>query len=260
MPYTYPLYPSPTSGSGTATGRVPGLLGMPAPAEDLRRQFPGLGKINKALSSDIFAGLEGQLSPGTVNALQDASAAWGAGAGMPGSQLARFRFGRNLGLTAEDLKNKAIQQYNQTIPTVSGTQTVSPALQNEIATQNALNLAAPDPTKAQSHAEDLFKQYLAGMGGPGGGIRFGGGGYSPPGSSSDWRTGNANFENYGPTPVGNAMGWSEPTTSTATADPFAGWQMSYGDAAASGSGSFYAGTQEGYQDFTSPDWFDPFEM
>jgi hypothetical protein len=162
---------------------VPGQVALPRPAADLRNQLPNLGRINSQIGTDIQAGLEGQLSPGTVNALQDYNAAWGIGSGMPLSGLSNFRLGRNIGRFAEDLKNTAIGQYNQTIPTISRTQTVDPALQFQIAEQNAVNRSAPDPTAAGSHAEGLYQEYLnrlgqspgrvggpvTGLGGPAGG-------------------------------------------------------------------------------------------
>ena len=73
-----------------------------------------------------------------------------------------LRYGglRNLGLATEDLQNKGISNYNSTIPTISSTQTVNPALQSEINSQNATNAAAPDPGRAASYAQGMFDKYL----------------------------------------------------------------------------------------------------
>jgi hypothetical protein len=155
---------------------VPGIIDVPKPAQDLGAQYPNLGRTNAALSSDILAGLQGQLSPGTLRDLQDFNAAQGVASGMPLSGFNTSRLGRNIGLTAEGLKNTAIGQYNSTIPTISGTQTVNPALQTSISESNAINSSAPDPTAAASHAEQLYQRYLQGLSNPGGGINRGGGG------------------------------------------------------------------------------------
>jgi hypothetical protein len=58
------------------------------------------------------------------------------------------------------MQNQGLQQYNQLIPTVSGTQTVRPETQIGVAEQNALNRAAPDPGQAASYAQILFDRYL----------------------------------------------------------------------------------------------------
>jgi hypothetical protein len=158
---------------------VPGIIDVPKPAQDLGAQYPNLGRTNAALSSDILAGLNGQLSPGTLRDLQDFNAAQAVGGGMPGSGLFRNRLGRNIGLSAEALKNQAISQYNSTVPTISGTQTVNPALQTSISESNAINSSAPDPTAAASHAEQLYQRYLQGLSNPGGGINRAGGGGQP---------------------------------------------------------------------------------
>jgi hypothetical protein len=172
------LNPQPTSGQGPH-GAVPGQLGLPNPAADLAGQIPGLSSLNSAASSGIAGKLRGELSPGTLNALKNASAQFGVSSGMPGSGLSSNAFLGNVAGASEAQQAAGIQEYNSFIPTVSGTQTVSPALQNEIATQNSLNAAAPDPTQAASYAMQLFNMYLQqmgrGSGGGGGASRYGGG-------------------------------------------------------------------------------------
>lgn len=178
MPYTYNANPQPRAGQGVY-GRVPGNINMPNPAGDLGNQLPGLPRLNSAVSNDIYAGLQGQLSPGTLNDLRDFNASWTNSMGLPyNAGIGRTRLGRNIGQSAEALKNQAIGQYNATVPTISGTQTVNPGLQTQIAEQNSLNSAAPDPAAANSHAEQLWRDYMNRMaqGGPAGGIRGGGGG------------------------------------------------------------------------------------
>ena len=136
-------------------------VNMPKPALDLGAQFPNLAQANTGVSNVINSQLMGQLSPDTINQIKDQGAAWGVSSGMPGSQLADNNSLRNLGLTKFAVQNQGVQNYNQTIPTISKTQTVDPSLTADINLQNATNAAAPDPGKAASYAQDLFQKYLS---------------------------------------------------------------------------------------------------
>lgn len=176
------LSPSPTTGQG-AYGAVPGQLGLPNPLGNLVGVLPQLPQINQGVSGAINSASQGQLSPDVLAQIRDNSANYGVSSGMPGSGLAANRGLRDIGRTSLDQQHWAAQAYPGFVGAVSGTQTVSPALQNEIATQNALNRAAPDPNKAASAAQKLFNDYLAKMGGsggsksPAGGYGGGSGGY-----------------------------------------------------------------------------------
>jgi hypothetical protein len=167
-------YIAPTGGQGIY-GAVPGQTPFPQPYEDLSAIYPNLGETNAAMSRNIMAGMAGQLPQDVVNQIRDRSAAFGVSSGMPGSGLARNRGARDLGLTSLDMMKWATQAYNQTIPTISNTQTLSPALQAEINQMNAINSAAPDPTAAGRHAEDLYNRSLSrtSAGGGGGYARVG---------------------------------------------------------------------------------------
>lgn len=169
------LNPLPESGT-TAFGEVPGQLGLPNPAGDLGKQIPNLQGLNTGASDLINSELGGQLSPATLHALQNAGATFGIQSGMPGSGLSFNRLYGNIAGATEARQRQGLEDYSRFIPTVSGTQTVRPELQNEIASQNALNKAAPNPAKAASYAQQLFDQYLQKMRGPGGGT----GGYGGP--------------------------------------------------------------------------------
>lgn len=171
------LNPAPTSGVGPF-GAVPGQLGLPDPMGDLTKALPGLPKVNEAATGVLMSQLNGELSPQTVNAIQDAAARFGVSSGMPGSGLAWNRALRDLGLSVEGQQQKGLQNYGPFIGTVSGTQTLNPGLQAEIANTNAINAAAPDPTKAASYAQMLFQQYLQSIGG--GGPAGGTGAFSNP--------------------------------------------------------------------------------
>lgn len=182
--------PAPRGGNGPF-GAVPGPVGLPNPSGDLSAAYPNLSGTNSAVSGDILAGLNGQLSPGTLRQLQDYNAQYATASGMPGTNaisgtLANNRGARDLGSFTENLKNKAIDQYNATIPTVSRTQTVTPELQTQIADRNSVYGAAPDPTQAQNYARQLFNQYYQGLRNPAGGTGnySGGGGAGIPAGGS----------------------------------------------------------------------------
>lgn len=144
-------------------GSVPGAIGTPNPYGDLGSVYPNLSGTNAAASQAILGELRGQLSPETLANINNAAATYGVTSGMPGSGLAINKGPRDIGLATEDLQRKGVQDYNATIPTVSGTQTVSPALQTEIADRNSVYAAAPNPRDAQTYAQDLFNKYLATM-------------------------------------------------------------------------------------------------
>ncbi len=201
----YNLNPTPMQGNGPF-GMVPGQLGLPNPAGDLAGQVPGLAGLNQQVSDTIGSYLGGELPPDVIAGIRDAAAKFGVTSGMPGSGLARNIVPRDIGLTSLDLKNRGLAAYNSFIPTVSGTQTVRPELQNQIAEQNAVNASAPNPGQAQSYAKQLFDQYLARLsqGGRGSSSPAGGTGMFASGSaSSPSRFGAGNSGNIGPTtPLG----------------------------------------------------------
>lgn len=174
---SFNLNPYPTMGSG-AFGFVPGQLGLPSPASDLGAVYPGLQNQNKQIGNTISAQLGGKLSPETQMALQDYTSSWGASNGMPGSNalpgtIANYRGARDLGLATEKLQQQGIQNYGSIIPTISQTQTVTPALQAEIANINAINAAAPNPQARADYLQDLFKDTVSYMRGPMGDFSLG---------------------------------------------------------------------------------------
>jgi len=166
-PATQPSYttggfdytPAPTAGRG-AFGAVPGAIGVPDPAADLSAQIPGLQGLNQQASSNILQQLRGELSPNTVAAIQDASAQWGVGSGMPGAGLSINRGLRDVGRTSEQVQQQGQQNYGALASTVANTQTASPELQAQIGMQNAINAAAPDPTVAANYSQSLFNNYM----------------------------------------------------------------------------------------------------
>jgi len=159
------LNPAPQTGQG-AYGMVPGVLSMPNPAGDLSAQLPGLSTLNATASSDLQSKLGGTLSPGTQAALQNAAATYGVTSGMPGSQLTWNSLYGNIAGASEAQQQQGLQDYPSLTGAVSSTQTVSPALQTEIASTNATNAAAPNPAASASYAQQLFNEYLQAMRGP----------------------------------------------------------------------------------------------
>ena len=195
------LNPNPQTGVMNPYGAVPGSISavptttisnLPNPGADLSGVVPNLGSMNTAATGDILGQLSGNLSPATLASLRNAAAQWGVGSGtgmgtMGLGDLANNNLFGNVAGYAENQVNKGIQNYNQTIPTISSTQTLSPGLQLQAATanmgamnqadqfnagvasHNALNAAAPNPATAQSYAQQLFQQYMDAMRSPAGG-------------------------------------------------------------------------------------------
>lgn len=155
-------------------GSAPAQIGTPNPYSDLSQVFPALPQANATAGSDILSQLGGQLSPGTTQQLQDAAATFATKNGMPGSNTEAGTLGSNfslesLGLNAENQVNQGLKNYSSVVPTISSTQTVNPALQTDINTQNAIDAAAPDPTAQANYAQSLYTQYLNSMRSPAGG-------------------------------------------------------------------------------------------
>jgi len=170
---------------------------------------PNLGGMNTALSGDILGQLSGNITPATLAALRNAAATWGVGSGTGmgvnglGDLAQNSLFGNVAGF-AENQVNKGVQNYNSTIPTISSTQTLSPALQlqaalanmgaqnqagefnTNVAATNATNAAAPNPAMAQSYAQQLFDKYMNSMRSPSGATGSTG---SPAGGSTSTTTG-----------------------------------------------------------------------
>lgn len=174
---------------------VPGVITPPDPAADLAAQYPNLSATNAAVSGNILAGLQGNISQPDLNYMQDQAAGAAAASGMPGSNVMTGTLGgnksaRDIGKLQYQVQQDALNNYNKTIPTVSSTQTLSPQLQLEVAGTNALNASAPNPQTAQSYAQQLYDQHLAAARGPGGGT---GGSGGPAGGTV---TSNQNSPNY----------------------------------------------------------------
>ena len=170
--------PAPRAGQG-AYGSVPGSIANPNPFGDLSALYPNLAGTNTQVSDNIMHELQGDLSPSTVNNIRNHAASFGVSSGMPGSQFQGYQGLANLGLTTEKLQGQGLQDYLSDITGLSKTQTVDPALQTEIATQNSVWNAAPDPAAAAKEQQNLFDEYLKKTMSPAGGTGAGGGGGAP---------------------------------------------------------------------------------
>jgi hypothetical protein len=162
------LSPSPQGGQG-AFGKVPGDIGLPTPQADLAAIYPNLSAQTGQLSGNIMSELQGTLSPETINSIQDNAARFGVSMGSPGSPFAGAQGLKNLGLSVEQQQKGGLADYLNAITGISKTQTVSPELQTQIAEQNSVWNAAPDPAAASAEQLKLLDKYLAETRGPAGG-------------------------------------------------------------------------------------------
>jgi hypothetical protein len=156
---TYNVNPATQTGSGTY-GAVAGATDIPDVYSQLSDVYPGLASTNQATSSALLSKLQGQLSPATVSAIQDASARFGVSSGMPGSGLQRNLSLRDIGLTSEQQQQQGLQDYGNILSAVSNTQTVKPETQIATSQQNAALAAQPNPEAASNYALDLYNTYL----------------------------------------------------------------------------------------------------
>lgn len=169
------LNPTPTQGSGTTFGMVPGAIGAPPSVWEQEQQIPGMSAATTANMGNINSELAGTLSPTTTENLENSAAARGLTLGQGGNTgLVNESLLKTLGLTQEELQQAGATNLNQFLST-SGQEQQSPELMAQIASSNATNAAAPNPTLAAEEAISLGH-------GSGGG---GGGGYRPTSSGTD---------------------------------------------------------------------------
>ncbi len=180
----------PTGGQGPF-GKVPGAIGLPPVYNDVAGAFPNLSGNLGQLSTNIGHELAGELDPQTIAMLQNTSAQFGVGRGVPLSPFSGAQGLRQLGLTSEAQRARGNADLLSALPTVARSLTVSPETQLDVANRNATLGAAPDPEAAAREAQRLFNEYLKRTAG-GGGMSFGsGGGGAPrnqnaPGGGTPW--------------------------------------------------------------------------
>lgn len=137
--------PSPTTGTN-AFGYIPGQTNNP---------IPNAPALNTTAGNDILSKLSGTLSPGTVNALDNASAEFGITSGLGvGSGIGANQLYGNIANASENQQQQGLSDYNQ----ITG-----PSFQTNLAQNNANLAAAPDPSQAASYAQQLYDQYLRQM-------------------------------------------------------------------------------------------------
>ena len=108
MASTYNISPTPQSGSGTF-GAVPGTISQPTSIYDqLQANVPNYSTMTNAATGDIGGQLSGQISPSTMNLLQNKAASMGVSSGMPGSGISQNNFLESLGLTSEGLQQQGL--------------------------------------------------------------------------------------------------------------------------------------------------------
>lgn len=189
---TFSNNPTPTSGQGSQ-GLVPGQVANP---------IPNASTLNTTAGNDLLSKLSGTLSPGTQNALQNASAEWGISSGMgDGSGIGWNQLYGNIANASENQQQQGLTDYNQ----ITG-----PSFQTNLAQNNANLAAAPDPSASASYAQQLYNEYLQQM------QRS----KSPAGG-----TGSATSSGVPPTPFDTSAqtsGFPNNPPDGAPADPFAG--------------------------------------
>ena len=164
----YAFNPAPQAGSG-AYGAVPGPIAVPpSEYEQLGNLLPGLPGLTAGASGVVGSQLAGQLSPGTMNLLQDKAASGGVAGGYSGSGFQQNNALASLGLTAEGLQQQGVSNYTN-FTTGLGSLQQNPNLSFEVASQNALDAAAPNPAEAAQLQLSEFEQMMAQMNNPAGG-------------------------------------------------------------------------------------------
>lgn len=148
---------------------MPGAIAAPDPFGNLAALYPNLSGANSQISQNIMNELSGQLSPETISNIRNSAASFGVSSGMPLSDFSGHQGLANLGLTTEKLQGQGLQDYLNSITGISKTQTLDPALQTEVATQNAVWNAAPDPAQASEQQQNLFDEYIKKLSSPAGG-------------------------------------------------------------------------------------------
>ncbi len=153
-PYNYNYNPTPQQGNG-AFGLVPGAIQAPNPGAALASVYPNLSGATAQASGNVLNELTGQLSPETLNNIQNQAAQFGVSSGMPLSGLSRSNQLKNLGLTTEQLQTQGLSDFGSLSTNLSKNQTLDPALQAQIAENNSIWASAPNPGAAAAYAQSL---------------------------------------------------------------------------------------------------------
>ena len=160
--------PAPQAGAG-AFGGVPGIIGLPPNLyEQVNKNIPGIAPAGGKSASVINSELAGQVSPDVQNLLQEKSAAMGVTAGVPGSDFQKNNLVQSLGLNADQMQHQGVADYLGFL-TGTGSTMTDPKLAVDVATQNALDAAAPNPAAANAENMSVFDKYINALKGGGAG-------------------------------------------------------------------------------------------
>ncbi len=156
--------------AGGPYGSQVSQVNLPNPSAALQSVLPGLTGTNQNLSTLINSELSGNISPSTMQQLQNTAANFGETSGMPfataGNTLPLNNLLENVGITAEGQEAKGVSDYGNIIPTIAQTQTVNPELAYQANLQNAVSAAAPSPEAAAQEEQNLLNQYMQELQGP----------------------------------------------------------------------------------------------
>lgn len=136
--------------------------------QELQQNVPNYGALTTTATNNIGNELSGNINPQTLQMLQNQAGTRGITSGMPGSGLNFETLLGNEGLTSQNLQHQGLTDYN-TFTGTAGSQQTDPSLAFGVASQNAVDAAAPDPTAANTYAQYLFQKYLNPAGSTGGG-------------------------------------------------------------------------------------------
>lgn len=95
----------------------------PSAYQNMSSVYPNLSGISNQASQNILANLRGELSPETINTIQDEAARFGITSGIPMSTLAGSRGLSRLGLTSQQVQEQGLQDFLNTLKSYSGTVT-----------------------------------------------------------------------------------------------------------------------------------------
>lgn len=141
-------------------GGKPGAIGTPPSTYDqLNANVPYYGTATNQAMGDINSMLSGQLSPETTGNIWNAAASRGVALGQPNSPISN-EIGLGLtGNSSEQLQQQGLGDYGS-ITSLLGSQQNNPQMLADIAEQNAVTAAAPDPKAAGGYATWLMQQQL----------------------------------------------------------------------------------------------------
>ena len=169
----YNLNPAPQAGKG-AYGSVPGAIGIPPSVyQEIEALYPGIAGLTAGSGDVIKSQQAGQISPQTMSNIANVAASRGVALGQPNSDIANMIGMGITGSTSEGLQQAGVSNYQNFLAGLGSTQ-ISPQLTAEIASQNALYAAAPDPAQAAAAQIALLNKYANPASGTmgGGGMRY----------------------------------------------------------------------------------------